>query len=268
MWFTWEAENPVDASQRVLLVSGHPTSRTGDVTAMERERIGLLVEIGRTISNSTEPGETLRHIVTLVADQCGVDVCSVYFLDEGDNMLVLRATLGLRQDAVGSIRMRKEEGLTGLVLEQMAPVFVIAPAAHPRYKYFAGSGEETYETFLGLPLAFQQKVLGVLVIQTIAADGISEKDIPVFVTIAGQIAAVLAYGGILEGLEAERGRRTGKGTLPDQGERGKRRTRERRGIARGTGVSPGVADGRAHYLGGSIGFEQVREDRPSDAGLD
>src|SRR6056297_53917 len=155
-------------------------------------------------------------------------------------------------ESVGSISMDVHEGLTGLVLETMKPVFVVNPAEHPRFKYYENSGEEHYQTFLGVPLIYHQQVLGVLVIQTIAADSISEADIPVFENIASQISATVAYTGILNGLS---GRAEASEPAVKAQETSERTYR--RNYLRGESVSFGVAEGYAHYLPENINFNQV-----------
>ena len=58
------------------------------------------------------------------------------------------------------------EGLSGLVAEQLLPVAVADAREHPRYKYFKESGEEEYHSFLGVPLIDRGVLQGVLVVQT------------------------------------------------------------------------------------------------------
>ena len=221
------------------------------------ESANLLEDIFRIISDSQEPERTLDLIVRLVAGRLGIDVCSVYLFDEKMKHLVLEATVGLRAESVGRIKMKINEGLTGLVLEKMAPVFVVDPQSHPRYKYFEHSGEEIYHTFVGLPLVYHQKSLGVLVVQTVAKDAVKEDDLGVLTAVASQISATVAYSGLLEDLERERNRRLElkqrlTATVPHRPVRSKRKQ-----LLRGTPVSPGVAEGVAHYLAESIGFDQI-----------
>ncbi|MFP3998301.1 MAG: GAF domain-containing protein, partial [Desulfobacterales bacterium] len=160
---------------------------------MQAHQISILEDIFQTITESKDPATTLDQIVGKVAESLAIDVCSVYVYNPADNRLVLKATRGLAQSSVDAIEMEVGEGLTGLALEQMHPVFVVYPDSHPRFKFYAGSGEEKYATFLGLPLIYHQKILGVLVVQTVEKDGIKEDDIPFFANIASQISATVAY---------------------------------------------------------------------------
>ncbi|MBS3809157.1 MAG: hypothetical protein KGY38_03245, partial [Desulfobacterales bacterium] len=117
---------------------------------MEAQQLNILEDIFQTITNSCNPETTLDQIVSKVAVRLEIDVCSVYVYDPSENRLILKATRGLDQSSVNAIDMDVGEGLTGLAIEQMSPVFVVNPETHPRFKFYAGSGEENYATFLGL----------------------------------------------------------------------------------------------------------------------
>ena len=65
---------------------------------------------------------------------------------------MLAATVGLRPESVGRVRMRLTEGLAGLVAEQLRPQVVADATLHPRFKYFREAGEDPYRSFLGVPM--------------------------------------------------------------------------------------------------------------------
>ncbi|HHP7235756.1 MAG TPA: phosphoenolpyruvate--protein phosphotransferase [Desulfobacterales bacterium] len=226
---------------------------------MPREPVHLLEDICTLITDSEEPQKTLDAIVERIAARFQTDVCSVYIFNEEKNLLVLAATVGLKRQSVGTVTMKIEEGLTGLVLESLQPVFVRNPAEHPRYKYFAQSGEEIYQTFLGLPLVYHQRTLGVLVIQTVDEAAISEADIPVFAAITSQVAATVAYSNLL--LRAAKSDATGKTPAPRKPAPGPGSPKP---LLRGIPVCAGFAEGRAYYLFESIGFDQVAMESAAD----
>src|SRR6185503_14143750 len=126
-----------------------------------------LEEIGLLVSRSGNPSETLTNIVNLIQQRFATDVCSVYLLEPDRSMLVLAATIGLRAESVGRVRMRITEGLAGLVAEQVRPIVVEDASTHPRFKYFREAGEDPYRTFLGVPIVDRGVLQGVLVLQTI-----------------------------------------------------------------------------------------------------
>ena len=91
-------------------------------------------ELSLLVSRNGNPSETLTNIVTLIRQRFRTDVCSVYLLEPDRANLVLAATVGLRPESVGQVRMRVTEGLAGLVAEQVTPVVVPDATAHPRFK--------------------------------------------------------------------------------------------------------------------------------------
>ena len=95
-----------------------------------------LDEISNLAAEGGKPAETLSNVVALIAKRFGTDVCSAYLLEPDRSTLVLAATLGLRREAVGNLRMTLHEGLAGLVAEQVRPVAVEQVENHPRFKYF------------------------------------------------------------------------------------------------------------------------------------
>ena len=233
----------------------------------QNKGISVFEDISRIIAGSVLPADALQKIVELVADKFSTDVCSVYLFDEKESHLILRATVGLCRESVSKISMGINEGLTGLVLENMKPVFVADPSGHPRYKFFKESGEDIYKTFLGVPLVYHQNVLGVLVVQSVQEDAISKSDINLFTTIASQISATVAYSGLLDDLKKERqDRRDLEEKLLEEVEIHAEKTAKKgkKGLIRGMPVSPGFAEGHAHYLGESIGFDQIEYEETED----
>jgi len=224
--------------------------------AFEQRDISIVEDVGRIISSSSGPADSLREIAKLIVDKFGIDVCSIYILEEDKERLSLAATVGLNEDMIGKIYMGLDEGLTGLVLKRMRPLLVIDPARHPRYKYFEGSGEEKYHSFLGLPLVYHGEALGVLVVQTADEEAIDESDIVTFSTVASQIAGVAAYANLLRDMK----KKTGPAPEATDAVSSQQREVERitkRDLLRGVPVSAGFGEGHTHYLRESIGFSDV-----------
>lgn len=108
----------------------------------------------------------LTEIARMIANQLDVDVCSIYECDDITGELVLSATMGLNQSAVGVVRMKSSRGLVGLVAQELQPVYVEDAPSHRRFEYFPEAGEDPYVTFFGVPVMSGGMVHGVLVVQT------------------------------------------------------------------------------------------------------
>jgi glycogen phosphorylase len=151
-----------------------------------------LQEISTLAAEGGNPAETLMNVVALIAQRFGADVCSAYLLEPDRANLVLAATIGLRPQCIGTLRMTLHEGLAGLVAEQVRPVAVSKARNHPRFKYFPEAGEEMYESFLGVPLIDRGVLQGVLVVQTVEARTYSDEEVRMLVSAAAQVAPVVS----------------------------------------------------------------------------
>jgi starch phosphorylase len=148
-------------------------------------------EIASLISPSGDPSETLTNIVHLIRERFDTDVCSTYLLEPDRANLVLAATVGLRPESVGRVRMRLTEGLAGLVAQQLQPQVVADATLHPRFKYFSEAGEDSYRSFLGVPIVDAGMLQGVLVVQTIEAREFSEDAVRMLVAAGRQLAPIV-----------------------------------------------------------------------------
>ena len=81
-----------------------------------------LDEIRDLAKEAGKPAETLMNVVALIASRFHSDVCSAYLLEPDRATLVLAATIGLRSECIGTLRMGLNEGLAGLVAEEVRPV--------------------------------------------------------------------------------------------------------------------------------------------------
>ena len=169
-----------------------------DVPLSEVRYVLTLEEIGNLAAEGGQPAETLMNVVALIAKRFRTDVCSAYLLEPDRANLVLAATVGLRKECIGSLRMEVHEGLTGLVAELVRPVAVEQVRQHPRFKYFRDAGEDAYQSFLGVPLIDRGILQGVLVVQTIEARVFTENEIRMLTEAATQVAPVVSEARTLD----------------------------------------------------------------------
>jgi len=155
-------------------------------------------ESAKLAASGGKSAETLMNVVALIAKRFQTDVCSAYLLEPDRANLVLAATVGLRRECIGTLRMAVHEGLTGLVAEQVSPVSVEHVRTHPRFKYFRASGEDNLQSFLGVPLIERGVLQGVLVIQTIEARIFREDEIRMLTEAATEVAPIVSEARTLD----------------------------------------------------------------------
>jgi starch phosphorylase len=166
--------------------------------SVETNHVLTLEEITNLTEEGGKPADTLMNVVALIASRFRTDVCSAYLLEPDRSNLVLAATLGLHPRAIGKLRMPLNEGLAGLVAEQVMPVAVDDVRNHPRFKYFKESGEEEYRSFLGVPLIDRGILQGVLIVQTKEARVFREDEIRMLGDAANEVAPVVSEARTLD----------------------------------------------------------------------
>jgi starch phosphorylase len=171
---------------------------TQPADARDANYVLTLEEIGNLAEISGKPAETLMNVVALIAARAKTDVCSVYLLEPDRANMVLAATVGLRPECIGTLRLALNEGLAGLVAEQVRPVAVGQVANHPRFKYFREAGEDSYQSFLGVPIIDRGVLQGVLVVQTVQTRTFPDDEIRMLVEAAAQVAPVVSEARTLD----------------------------------------------------------------------
>lgn len=125
----------------------------------------LLRRLREIVSGSTLCAqEKLDHIVRIIAQDFGADMCSVYIQRAGA-ALELFATHGLKPQAVHRTFIKVGQGVVGDVVENGRPLVLSDIRSHPRFYLDPHMGEEELQSFLGTPLSRGGRVLGALVVQ-------------------------------------------------------------------------------------------------------
>ena len=155
--------------------------------------LNTLRRIVQEVNSARDLAAALDIIVQRVREAMGTEVCSVYLLNPEIGRYVLMATEGLNKDAVGAVTLGTSEGLIGYVGTREEPVNLEDAASHPRFRYFAETGEERYASFLGVPIIHHRRVMGVLVVQQKERRQFDEGEEAFLVTMSAQLAGDIAH---------------------------------------------------------------------------
>ncbi len=153
-------------------------------------------------ANSTlDLDSSLQTVVETVAHVIGVEVCSIYLYERHRDELVLRATRGLNQAAVGQVVTHLGEGVTGWAAQLGYPVAVHDVWQDPRFTVEPQLGEEPFRSILAVPIVlfsaerFQfsvDKLQGVVNIQTKGPRNFTQEEINFAEVVAGELAFFIA----------------------------------------------------------------------------
>jgi phosphotransferase system enzyme I (PtsP) len=216
--------------------------------AKKKDRVEMICSVGE-LAGLFEKSSDLEHfldtVVSIIAFHMKAAVCSVYLLDDNSGELMLRATQGLRPEAVGRVSMPVGEGLTGMAVKELRPIREGRGSLNPHYKYFPNIQEEQYEAFLAVPITHGLHRVGALVVQDSSPDYFSVHDEKALRAIAAQLASTIENAKLLIGLhDGMRGPRKQLSLVePDT-------PGERVSFIKGRGVSSGAVCGPLIRIGG------------------
>src|SRR5690554_6315021 len=165
--------------------------------------LSTLRRIVQEVNSAKDLATALDIIVKRVREAMETHVCSVYLLNPDTDRYELMATEGLNKSAIGVVSLASNEGLIGDVGVREEPVNLGDAAAHPRFRYFAETGEERYSSFLGVPIIHHRQVMGVLVVRQKERRLFDEVEESFLVTMSAQLSGVIALAdatGAIRGL--------------------------------------------------------------------
>lgn len=167
------------------------------------DHLNLLCDIGdlaALLAGSDNIENFLQNTVVMVSRHLNAEVGSIYLYDEQANELILKATIGLNPAAVGKVRMKLTEGLVGYTLNEMKPVCVGCAGRNPHFKYFKEADEDSFESFLSVPICRGSERIGVLVVQHSQQNYFDEIDVMALRATASQLAGAIENAKLLMGL--------------------------------------------------------------------
>ncbi|WP_394129703.1 phosphoenolpyruvate--protein phosphotransferase [Shewanella maritima] len=191
-----------------------------------------LRDITQSVASADSFEAALTTLVSQTKEAMETQCCSIYILEQ--QQLILSATDGLAQSAVGYVAMPLSQGLVGLAAEREELVNLADARIHPRFQLFPQANEEEYRAFLAAPIIYQKCLVGVIVIQQGQARQFNESEEAFLMTLAAQIASMV------------------------RGFKRKARLNQQQSqvIFNGTSASPGIAIAKGLVLGGEISIEQ------------
>ena len=155
--------------------------------------LDILRRLVQAVTDAATLDEALTIIVTRIKDTMQTGVCSVYLLDESTDRWLLMATDGLNPSSVRVASLAKTEGLVGTVGSRGELVNLDDAPNHPAFRFLRETGEEIFQSFLGVPIVHQREILGVLVVQQTTQRKFSDDEEALLVTVAAQISALIAH---------------------------------------------------------------------------
>lgn len=158
---------------------------------LELKELVFLQRLALAAASTPDPDGLTHLIINETTEALETDVCSIYLWDPTAQAMVLTATNGLAQAAVGKARMPLGEGVTGWVAQRRRPLVVPDVRNEPRFKWIPGVDEERFVSMLSVPIQAGPRMVGVLNVQTVRPRSFNQADIDYLSAIAAQVAGII-----------------------------------------------------------------------------
>ena len=154
----------------------------------------VIRQISSAIQRADNLGEALDLLVSRICPLLEVDACTVFIYDSDDDHYVMMAS-SIQNYALilGHWNIKKGEGLISQVVEQGAPLAIEDTTDNPNNVEIADGMQVTpFKAFLGIPLQYQSKTLGIIAIQHRERRKFNDSEIASLSTLSSQLADTIA----------------------------------------------------------------------------
>ena len=153
-----------------------------------------LMDISRAITSDLYIEDILKLIVMVTAKVTGVEICSMWLIDENVSPVKIRlkATQAIDPDYVKDRALNLNEGIVGYVATTKKPLTVSNVLQEPRFKEKEMAAKLGLVSMLSVPLQVKDgKVIGVLNCFTAEPHTFTQTEINLMSTVANQAAVAI-----------------------------------------------------------------------------
>ncbi len=156
--------------------------------------IQALTDISHAITSDLYLEDLLKLIVMVTAKVTGVDICSLWLIDETVNppKIRLKATQAITPEYVKDRSLDLNEGVVGHVATHCTPLTIKDVSKHPLFKEKEMARQMGLVSMVGVPLQLKdEKVIGVLNCFTSETHEFSKTEINLLTAVANQAAVAI-----------------------------------------------------------------------------
>jgi len=159
------------------------------------------MQISQAITSDLYLEEILKLIVMVTAKVTGVEICSLWLIDDSgkSKKIRLKATQAIDQDYVKDRTLEMNEGVVGYVATHNRPLLVKDVLVEPRFKEKEMAKKLNLVSMVGVPLQVKDsEVIGVLNCFTAVPHDFSETEVNMISTVTnqGKVRFMFYHGGL------------------------------------------------------------------------
>jgi len=156
--------------------------------------IKALAQISRAITSEQYLEDILKLIVMVTAKVTGVEICSLWIIEEeeGEKVIRLKATQAIDQVYLKNRSLRMNEGVVGYVATHRVPIIIPNVLQEPRFKEKEMARQLGLVSMVGIPMQVRdEEVIGVLNCFTAAPHDFPETEVNLITAVANQAAVAI-----------------------------------------------------------------------------
>ena len=156
--------------------------------------IKALMDISRAITSDLYLEDILKLLVMVTAKVTGVEICSLWLVDEDTEgkKIRLKATQAIDPDYVKDRSLNMNEGVVGFVAANNKPLIIKDVLKEPRFKEKEMARKLGLVSMVSVPMHVKEdKVIGVLNCFTAKSHNFSETEVNLITTVANQAAVAI-----------------------------------------------------------------------------
>ncbi|HEY4383184.1 MAG TPA: GAF domain-containing protein, partial [Ktedonobacteraceae bacterium] len=178
------------------LASGH----VNNAQQLDR-RLQALQRINGMSNSAMDLDQTLEVTAQIVADELNVQLCSIFFYDDLQRVLTLRATNGPRPLGGMHFTLRLGEGYSGWVADKGRPLLIQDALSDSSLSSETQAYTAEYHGLMSLPIIFfgnAERLIGVINVQSLEPRNFSQDEISFVEVVAGIVAINIENGRLYE----------------------------------------------------------------------
>ena len=164
---------------------------------VQANQLIVINRIARAFATIRDPRQLADEAARRIQSAFGYGVVMIFQADQGDDRLVLKTLSGIEgaDDLIGFTVQSGQRGIVGRAAATRLPIVV--PDVRENRDYIASASTAHIRSEIAVPLLREDRLLGVLNVESPELDAFSEQDVSVLTTIADQLAIALENAELL-----------------------------------------------------------------------
>ncbi len=163
----------------------------------------ILTKVTQIASSTLELREILDTISLVITDTLNKDVCYICLLKPESKVVCIQAVKGGDRESVKVFCIQDEEEIIHEMFKELKPVMIEDLRTEPRVRDILNPQTDNFCSLLAVPVVRDDKLIGVLVVQTAESCVYTEEEIAVLTIISHNISAAIRNAELYRSVKAQ-----------------------------------------------------------------